>query len=54
MISKKDLAKKLSKKSYLSQKEAVKVIEDLFDLITDELMSRRRCLRSRLWKILFI
>lgn len=39
-MNKAELAKKLAKKNYLTQKESVKVIEDLFDLITDELLNR--------------
>lgn len=39
MVNKKDLAKQLSKKTLLTQKEASQVIENVFDLILKELES---------------
>lgn len=39
MANKKDLAKQLSKKTLLTQKEASQVIENVFDLILKELES---------------
>ena len=37
MINKKELSKKLAKRTLLTQKEALQVVEGLFDLITEEL-----------------
>ncbi len=37
MINKKELSKKLAKRTLLTQKEALQVVEGLFELITEEL-----------------
>lgn len=39
MLNKKQLAKKLSKRTFLNQKEADMVVEELFDLMLDELQA---------------
>jgi hypothetical protein len=39
MINKKDLAKKLSDKTLLSIKESSQIIEELFEIISNELSS---------------
>lgn len=37
MVNKKDLSKKLAKKTFLNQKEASMVIDELFDIMIEEL-----------------
>lgn len=37
MINKKELARRLAKRTFLNQKESDMVVEELFDLILDEL-----------------
>jgi DNA-binding protein HU-beta len=37
MLNKKDLAKKLSRKTFLNQKESDMIVEELFDILIEEL-----------------
>ena len=37
MVNKKELSKKLARKTILTQKESLQVVEELFDIITEEL-----------------
>ena len=39
MVNKKGLSKKLAKKTFLNQKEASMVVEELFDIVMEEIKS---------------